>query len=202
MAKKNVRKGSRPRGKAASKKLQKKKVVAKKKAAKPAKSPGAPAGEAQRAVALFEWAHAMTSKLISGFQGHQLTYQGTPTENHLLWQIGHMATGYAWFASMLDGSPASLGEPFDRLFGYQSKPVGDASAYPPIGEVQRVHDEQYARFLRAAKQAKDADAAGSLDAGGFAKSKVDLILKAAWHEGWHQGQISSLRRALGLPGAM
>lgn len=204
MAKKNVRKGSRPRGKAASKKLTKKKTVKKPvKASKPAKSASSsPAGEALRAVELFEWAHAMTAKLAAGFPDDKLTFQGNPAENHLLWQIGHMATGYSWFASVLDGGPASVGEAFDKLFGYQSRPNPDASAYPPLAEVQRIHDAQYTRFLTAAKKLKDADVNSPLEIGGFAKNKIDLVNKATWHEGWHQGQISSLRRALALPSMM
>lgn len=204
MAKKNVRKGSKPRGKAASKKLIKKKAVAKKapKSAKPAAAV-APAGEARRAVELLEWCHSMTARLCDGFDGDRLYYQSNPNENHVVWQIGHLATGYSWFASMLDGAPASLGESFDKAFGFGSKPVNDASAYPSLSDVKRVHDEQYARLLAAAKQLKDSDALVAVESsGGFAKNKIDLINKASWHEGWHQGQLSSLRRALGMPSVM
>ncbi len=203
MAKKSTRKGSRPRGKAASKKLQKKKIVKKTtKSTKPSKASSSLAGEARRAVEMLEWTHALTARLVSGFPPDKLTYQSHPTENHLLWQVGHLATGYSWFASMLDGGSGSLGESFDKLFGYQSKPVPDAAEYPPLSDVQRVQDEQYARLLAAAKKVKDSDAAGTMESGGFAKNKIDLIGKVSWHEGWHQGQISSLRRALGLPSVM
>ena len=38
--------------------------------------------------------------------------------------------------------------------------------------------------------------------GGFADDGTDLCMKLCWHEGWHVGQIATLRRALGLPGVM
>jgi hypothetical protein len=102
---------------------------------------------------------------------------------------------------MLDGKPATLGEMYDKLFGYGSKPTSDASMYPALDEVRRIHDEQFQRVIRAAKAMSDADGLGptASDSGGFAKNKLDVLYKCIWHEGWHQGQISTLRRSLGLP---
>ena len=40
------------------------------------------------------------------------------------------------------------------------------------------------------------------DSHGFAKTRMDVLIRAAWHEGWHSGQLGSLRRALGLPTIM
>ncbi len=34
--------------------------------------------------------------------------------------------------------------------------------------------------------------------GGFTSDPVDALYKLAWHEGWHMGQVATLRRALGL----
>ena len=160
--------------------------------------------EVTRAIELFKWVHEMTGKLCAGFSDHQMLSQPSATDNHLVWQLGHMATTYGWFASMLDGKPAAIGEPYDKLFAFGSKPTGDAGAYPAHAEVRRVHDEQYDRLLRAAGRLNDADALGptTSDSGGFLKNKLDVLHKSIWHEGWHQGQISSIRRALGLPGVM
>lgn len=202
MAKKKRTSSSRLSGKRI-----RKKSPAKKAGAKGAAS-GAAAGGARteiaRAIALFIWSHEMTGKLCAGFPEDQLTTQPSPTDNHLLWQIGHLATGYAWFASMFDGKSASLGDAFDKPFGYGSKPVSNISEYPDHATVRKVHDEQYQRLLKAAEALDDKAATAPLpkDAGTFASSKLDALLKCIWHEGWHQGQISSLRRALGLPSAM
>lgn len=195
-----------------SKRTPGKKVIRKSSVRKPAKKSGAPASgggpsgnaEVRRAVELFRWCHAMTGQLAAGFGEHQMLSQPSPSDNHLLWQIGHMATGYSWFASMLDGKPVTLGEMYDKLFGSGSRPTSDASMYPAHAEIRRIHDEQCERFIRAASKLSDAEGLKPTvtDSGGFAKNKLDVIYKCAWHEGWHQGQISSLRRALGLPGIM
>ncbi|HMN42441.1 MAG TPA: DinB family protein [Phycisphaerales bacterium] len=187
------------------------KKVIRKSHPKRAKKAGSPAtakprgnAEVARTIDLFKWAHEMTGKLCAGFGEHQMLAQPSKSDNHLLWQIGHLACSYSWFASMLDGKPATLGEMYDKLFGWGSKPTSDASMYPAHAEVRRIHDEQYTRVLRAAAAMSDADSlkAPAIDSGGFAKHKLDVLQKCIWHEGWHQGQISSLRRALGLPGVM
>ncbi len=186
-----------------------KKVIRKshpKKTKKATPSASAPRGNAEmaRSVELFKWVHEMTGKLCAGFSEQQMLAQPSGGDNHLLWQIGHLATAYSWFASMLDGKPATLGEMYDKLFGWGSKPTSDPSMYPAHAEVRRIHDEQYNRVLRAAAAMSDADSlkAPAIDSGGFAKHKLDALQKCIWHEGWHQGQISGLRRALGLPGVM
>lgn len=160
--------------------------------------------EIARAIALLAWCHEYTGKLCAGFPEDKLTAQPSPTDNHLLWQIGHLATGYAWFASMLDGKSSSVGEPFDKLFGWGSTPTSNIGAYPDHAMVRKVHDDQYQRLVKAAEALDDDAATAPLpkEAGDFATSKLDVVQKCIWHEGWHQGQISSLRRALGLPKAM
>lgn len=178
-----------------------------KKSSGSAKSATSAAGqrtEIARAIALLAWCHEFTGKLCAGFPEEKLTAQPVATDNHLLWQIGHLATGYAWFASMLDGKSSALGEPFDKLFGWGSTPIADLAAYPDHAMVRKVHDDQYQRLVKAAEQLDDKAATAPLpkEAGDFASSKLDVLQKCIWHEGWHQGQISSLRRALGLPKAM
>ncbi|HVU63234.1 MAG TPA: DinB family protein [Phycisphaerales bacterium] len=192
-----------------SKRTPGKKVIRKSSVRKTAKKsgaarPGNGAAEIARAIELLEWTHTMTGKLCAGFDESHLLSQPSSSDNHLMWQIGHLATAYAWFGSMLDGRPATLGEMYDKLFGYGSKPTSDASMYPAQAEVRRIHDEQYQRVLRAARAMSDADGLKppAVDSGGFAKNRLDALYKCVWHEGWHQGQISALRRALGLPSVM
>jgi len=38
--------------------------------------------------------------------------------------------------------------------------------------------------------------------GGFFDDILDGLKITAWHEGWHAGQLSSLRRAIGLDPAL
>lgn len=157
-----------------------------------------------RAVANLRFARTILDGLVKDFPAEHLTYQPAMTDNHLIWTLGHLAVTNQWFAGVLDGRPAVLPAEYDALFGYKSKPNPDLAAYPPFEEVKRHHDLQYARLIRAAEALTDDDlTAGCADqTGGFCKDKGEILEKAAWHEGWHSGQVSALRRSLGLPPVM
>lgn len=157
-----------------------------------------------RAVAALKFARTYTDKLVDGFAEDQRCYQPAMTDNHLMWTLGHLALTNQWFAGALDGRPNTCPESYNALFGYGSKPNPDPSVYPPFQEVREQYEATYNRFIKAAEAMKEADMlASAIEAtGGFCKDKGELLEKAIWHEGWHSGQISSLRRAIGLPTVM
>ena len=66
--------------------------------------------------------------------------------------------------------------------------------------LRRVYDQMHALLIEWLDRADDATLTTPLDDGGagFAKSPAEAIGRMAWHEGWHAGQLSLLRRALGL----
>ncbi|MBL8876457.1 MAG: DinB family protein [Phycisphaerae bacterium] len=148
------------------------------------------------------FAHAITEKAIAGFPESKLTHQPSPTDNHLLWTIGHLTTTYAWFKSCFDGAMFPLPDSYNDLFGMGSKPKSDHAAYPGIVELKRHFESSYEAFIAAAKKLSDADLAQppATETGGFCNDKLDALERAAWHEGWHCGQLCSVRKHLNLPG--
>ena len=183
------------------------KVVRRQTSKKKGAAGDSPASHSALAAQMLEsltWCHGMLGALLKDWPADKLTYQSAPTDNHALWTIGHLATGYSWFASLLDGKLADVPESYNTLFGYGSKPTGDASAYPSLEDVRAVQEKAWERVIDAAKKLKDADLAKppAMDSHGLAKTKLDVIRLICWHDGWHQGQVSSLRKALGLPGVM
>lgn len=97
------------------------------------------------------FAHAITEKAIAGFPESKLTHQPSPTDNHLLWTIGHLTTTYAWFKSCFDGAMFPLPDSYNDLFGMGSKPKSDHAAYPGIVELKRHFESSYEAFIAAAK---------------------------------------------------
>ena len=173
-------------------------------ASKPARKSSPALNPAKRGLALVNWAHGTTAALLSDWPEDKLTFQPSPHDNHALWTIGHLATTYQWLASLLDGVWTPLPENYNALFGMGSKPVPDAAAYPPAAEVRANFDRMYQRFADLAARIRPADAAKPTvgNSHGFCRDRADVLDKAAWHEGWHSGQLSALRRALGLKGIM
>ncbi len=201
-----VRKQSGPAKKAAPSRHRRKKSASRPTAARGT----APAALSKaEAIALLEWVHAFTTKMADGWPADRVAFQTAPTDNHLLWTLGHLATTYAWFTGLLTGSmgsgpAAALPASYTELFGYKSTPKPGAAAYPPVAEVKAHMNATYAQFLAALKATPEADLAKpcAMDTGGFASTRMDAVMKGVWHDGWHQGQLSSLRRALSLPPVM
>ena len=152
-----------------------------------------------QALSLLAFSHKMISDMLSGVPAEQCTAQSGPVTNHVLWTLGHVAMTNDWLASLIDGRPA-LPKAFESLFGMGSVPVVDTSKYPSLAEVRAEFDRGYERLVSAAKKRNDAELLTPPlgNSFGFTNNKLDSVLKAAWHEGWHIGQIADLRRGLGI----
>lgn len=177
--------------------------TAKRTAASPA-APSAPAATPLKDHIIGEamFAHGIVVKLCADFTSDQALYQPSPSDNHLIWQLGHLAHSYAWFRSMLDGVMTPVPENYQKLFGMGSKPLGVASEYPSLDDVRAQFEHTWNALVATAQLLSDSDLMQppAADSGGMAKTKGEMLLHLAWHDGWHAGQISSLRRAAGLKG--
>jgi hypothetical protein len=202
MAKRAAKKAVKKAAKKSAKKAVKKPASRAKSAAKAGPDPRLTMRD--QAIANLNWTHASMQALMKDWPADKLTWQPTGHENHLLWTLGHLATFYSWAHSLLAGKPLDLPEGFAKKFGYRSTPVRDERAYPSLDEVLRVHDRAYGALITAAERLKAGDVLSppAADAHGTADTRLDAIHRSAWHEGWHQGQIAALRRALGLSGIM
>lgn len=156
----------------------------------------------QNAVEAMEFAHSLFVKMADSIPQDKAFFQIHPTTNHLVWTLGHLATTYSWFGSLVDAKGATkLPESYNTLFGMGSKPNPEKAKYPPMAEVRSNFDSSYAACLAAVRALTDANmwsvCAG--DSHGLVSCRVDTAYKVAWHDGWHMGQIADIRRVLGLP---
>jgi len=152
-------------------------------------------------VEFLEFCHGMVVKAAE-WPADKMTAQAPGQPNHCLWTLGHLATTYDWASGLLDGKGSQLPETYNALFGMGSSPSPDAKAYPPAAEVRTAFERAYERLRAAAATLTPSQQAESLKeaTGGFASTKMDMVHKMGWHDGWHLGQLSTLRKFLGLPG--
>lgn len=197
-----VRAGHPPRAKAAT--SGRKRVRPSPAAPTPPPPPPPGASPKDRAIASLTFARGMTRDLIKAFREDQSVFQATPTDNHLLWTLGHLAQSFDWFSGLIDGKPSQIPATYQQLFGFKSLPHANATNYPPLQEILEQFNRTYQRFMDAAASLSEIDvlSACAADSFGYAKDRLEVIERAAWHEGWHAGQLSSLRRALNLPPIM
>ena len=154
-----------------------------------------------RALAHAKFAHGMINKFAEGFAPEQVVAQAGACPNHLLWTLGHLASSASWTHGMITGGAPIVPEGYSSLFGMGSKPIGDPALYPSFDEVRAAYESSFRRLVDAVEQLDDEALlqAPEQDSGGFISDKLDALNKLAWHEGWHLGQLSDLRRGLGLP---
>jgi hypothetical protein len=115
--------------------------------------------------------------------------------------LGHLAGTDAWIGGVL-GAPVSVSESIQKAFGMGSKPTPTGN--PSIADVKKAYADSRAALLSWLKAAPDSALTIDLKekTGGFATDGIDALLKIAWHEGFHFGQVANVRKALGLPPSM
>jgi len=155
----------------------------------------------QHAIDLLKFVRGVTLGVMKDWPSDKLAFQTSPADNHPLWVMGHLANTDAWFAGVLGAPEIALPARYMALFDMGSKPAPDAGAYPPAEELRREFERSRKVILGWAESAPDAAFKADLKekTGGFASDPLDALFKVAWHEGWHGGQVATLRKALGLP---
>lgn len=154
----------------------------------------------QQAKKQLDFARAYTNGLIEAFPEDKVLYQPSPDANHLLWQLGHLAKATNWAANLISADIEPYPQAMGKLFGGGSAPVSDASAYPTFAEVWAMFNKSYEALLDLVDSTPDAalDEPLPAESSYAAPNKFGLFAFTAWHEGFHAGQIASLRKALGL----
>jgi hypothetical protein len=156
----------------------------------------------EHAVSYLKWIRRRSAETLKGFPEDKLCFQNCPADNHPLWVMGHLALTDQWIGG-LAGVSVDVPARYAEFFGQGTKPQGDARKYPPAAEVRQAFDDSRAALVRWLETAAEAMLAADLreQTGGFATDMLDAFLKLGWHEGWHFGQVATLRKSLSLPSA-
>lgn len=138
--------------------------------------------------------------LLKDIPHEKYTYQPVPRCNHVLWVLGHLAWTDDYFVYSQTGKSSALSDEWKKSMGAGSTPIADASAYPAIATVMDKLAERREALLAWFKSLTPAQLAAPVTSSlaGFAPTFAALMSSLAWHEGLHSGQISVIRKALGL----
>lgn len=199
-ARKTAKKSSKKAAAKPARKPAAKSAAGKKATARKAASAAASNAIAKRTSTFMRFAHKMVADMAAGIPDDRACHQLPGADNHKLWTLGHLAGTNQWFAMLIDGQPITFPREWDKMFGMGSKPTADAATYPPIADVRSAFEASIDRLCAAVDALNDAELAAppAGDGSGFVTDKLDSALKAAWHNGWHLGQVAALRRGLGV----
>jgi hypothetical protein len=147
-----------------------------------------------------DWSHNEYLRIIGDWPVEKLAASFVGAPNHVLWTTGHLATANQWFAGLLDGKPKTTSEAFEKAHGHESVPVSDAGKYAPLAELRVELEAGYGRLRSVALATSEADLLKPTinESYGICDSRLSALQVAAYHTAWHSGQVSMLRRALGL----
>lgn len=156
------------------------------------------------ALSALKFVRGMSNDMLKGYPEDRMTHQNSPSDNHPVWVMGHLAMTDGWALSLLGGTAPAIPDTYKEIFGPGTKPTSDSKAYPPAPDVRRVFDDVRTALIRWYETAPDAALTVALSdkSGGFFNDPIDALIKLGWHEGWHFGQVATIRKSLGLPNVM
>jgi len=150
-------------------------------------------------------------RFLVGFDDDNRTRQTADMPNHVAWTLGHCALTMHRVAERFDGRLLPEGEfvtgdgragdarCFDTesvCFG--STPIDAPQQYPALQRAQEIFESACARLAAAAAGAGDAKLEEMVPWATGEIALRTLVLRLAFHNGTHTGQLIDLRRALGL----
>ena len=122
--------------------------------------------------------------------------------SHLNWTLGHIVSSRNVMLEFVGGKKVG-GEDLERLYSRGTPPPGAGEAIP-LAELLKLYQAAHGPIEAFLKQANDAALNKPIEATVevLGKTVGDALSALIWHEGYHAGQIGTLRRLAGKPGAL
>jgi len=139
-------------------------------------------------------------QFIADIPADKLTWAPVPGGNHALWVVGHLVWTNGLILAALGGPGGLVPDDYTARCGAGSQPTPDAAAYPSLDELTallRKTDETLGTWYRALSD-EQLVAPVPENLRGFAPTRTGLLGALAWHMGLHAGQVTVIRKALGL----
>lgn len=155
----------------------------------------------------------LLARYLVGFNDVTHVRQTPDLPNHVCWILGHCALTMHRVAAMLDGQelPATDfikgdGTSGSRDKGYfdteavafGSKPEERHDRFPNLARATDIYNRAADRLAAALRAADDAALEKTVTWGQAQVSVWSLAFRMVFHNGFHTGQISDIRRALGF----
>lgn len=146
------------------------------------------------------WSRQMTLGLLDEIADGQMCAQPFAGANHAMWIAGHLAWTESFFLAELGKRPTNFPAAWAALFGMGSEPKADRALYPSRAEVLASLAAQRELLVGWFRGMSPAQLESPLPAGWetFAPNYARLLTAIAWHEGLHGGQLTVVRKHLGI----
>ena len=148
-----------------------------------------------------EYSRHFVNALFEAMTEDQLCHQPFPGANHALWIMGHLASVDAFLLQACGGPSDPQLLAMQPLFFMKSQPSPNLSDYPPVAQVRAWFDLTRKTVLDWFRSQNEQDLSTPLPEGlrEIAPDRLCLIARLAIHEAGHAGQLTMIRKSLGLP---
>ncbi|MBU0637441.1 MAG: DinB family protein [Planctomycetes bacterium] len=153
----------------------------------------------------------LLTRFLAGFNENNRVQQAEHLPNHVTWCLGHLALYLNRVASRIDGATmperdfvtggghVGSAERFDtESVCFTSQPTSDPARYPSLARAIEVYESACERLAAAVRGATVGTLECTIDWIGGEITLWVLVQRVTFHNGVHAGQITDLRRALGL----
>jgi hypothetical protein len=173
-------------------------------------------GSAQQVLAAsIEMCKHLTNRYLAGFNSLNHTRQADNLPNHIAWTLGHCALTMHRVAQQLDSQDlpdtdfsfepcsAATDDPtfcyHTESVAFNSRPVDDPAIYPSFERCVQIYERACERLAAAVAAASPEQLQQNAQWGRTELPLYALVVRIAFHNGMHTGQIADLRRALNMP---
>lgn len=143
----------------------------------------------------------LTLKVAADIPDEKLTARACPNSNHAAYILGHIAWTESFFITTFGRGDNGFPQSWNECFGFGVETIDDRGAYPSKQELidtmanVRAHLEAWLRGCTPDELLAPIEG----DLAQFATSRAGLASSLGFHEGFHAGQLSTVRRSLGFP---
>ncbi|MEO1534061.1 MAG: DinB family protein [Planctomycetota bacterium] len=150
---------------------------------------------------LMDFSRQATTGLLAGIEGDDFVKRFTDDGSHAAYIVGHIAFTDDSTLTMLAGAESSLSESEQKLFGGGATISESLADYPPQARLIETMHAVRANLTEYFKSLSPAEIIAPVEGplAQFGDTRAKLMTSIAWHEGFHAGQLSVIRRQLGLP---
>ena len=151
------------------------------------------------ALGAFDFAAMTTDKTLEGFDEKTAFVKPDEGGNHAIWIAGHLARTYDWVLDRY-GEQAALDPVYADVFAAGKDVDDDESKYPPFDSVVAALSERRQACRDWFERLPEDKAAEVLDeeARMFGQTFAGMMGALGAHENFHAGQLSVVRKKLGL----
>lgn len=152
-------------------------------------------------LAALEFSRQTLLKMLEGFPAEKACHQPFAGANHMLWNLGHLAWVDDLFLTSLAGQTSALSPGFVEKFAWKTAPTSNPADYPDLDTVRRHLDERRSALIKWFTTLTPALLAAPTPSNfqDLGKTLAELPGSIACHECMHVGQITVVRKSLGLP---